>query len=83
MIKMRYSVDRVTENIATLISDSDGSTLNLPSKEYGLSQNDVLDIVFEGDTVVSVTSLPDVKEERLRRAKERLTRLTHKNRTEI
>lgn len=74
----RCSVDRIVEGLAVLVCD-DGAVYHLDAKKYGLSANDVLDITTDGKDVLSVKSLPEVKEERFAKNQSRLRSLFSKN----
>lgn len=49
----RYSVDRINDGIITLVGD-DGTTLKIKSAEYELFVNDIVDIEFSGEKILSV-----------------------------
>ena len=74
----RCSVDRVVEGLAGLVCD-DGAVYHLDAKKYGLAANDVLDLTVEGKTILSVKSLPEIKDERFAKNQSRLRSLFSKN----
>ena len=60
----RYSVDRITSGIITLIGDDD-SKLTLNASEYDLEVNDIVDIEFSDGNIASLTKNDAEKEKRL------------------
>ena len=80
-MKIRYSVDRIVEGTITLIPDDDNApTLNLNKADYPYAVNDVVEIELStSNEVLSVTELPDVRDERLEKNKSRLRSLFNKN----
>lgn len=78
MIK-RYSVDSIVEGLAALIPDDGGDTVHLEAEKYALSPNDIVDIVFEEGSVISLIKNEEEKERRLSSVKSRLHSLFKKN----
>ncbi len=61
----RYSVDRINDGIITLVGD-DGTILKIKSAEYELLVNDIVDIEFSGESILSVRKNEAEKQKRLR-----------------
>ena len=75
----RYSVDRIVDGIATLVHDGDGATIYIEAAKYSLSVNDIVDVTFDGDLVLSLTKDEEEKQRRLMMAKSRLHSLFNKS----
>jgi hypothetical protein len=78
MKTVRCSVDRIEGELAVLISDED-LVFHLNAKKYGLSVNDVIDLVTDGEKAVSVTKREDIASERYESNKSRLSALFAKS----
>ena len=74
----RYSVDRIVDGIAALVHDGQGETLYLNADEYGLSVNDVVDVIFETDATIRIIKDEEEKKKRLLQAKSKLHSLFNK-----
>jgi len=61
----RYSVDRISDGIITLVGDDD-TTLTLNSSQYDLTVNDIVDIEFSGEAIISLSKNDTEKEARLK-----------------
>ncbi len=73
-----YSVDRISEGIATLVSDS-GRQITLNCADFELSVNDVVEITTEGGKVTSLIKSEDEKQRRLKKNTDRLHSLFSKS----
>ena len=79
MRKKRYAVDKVCDGVITLIPDDGGDILKLPLNDYDLSENDVVDVTEEGDSVIDVAVCREQTEARLNRSRSRLHSLFGRN----
>ena len=70
-VKNYYSVDRITDGIATLISD-DGAQLTLPCCDYEISVNDVVEIEFKEDAAPVLIKCEEERERRFKKNQSRL-----------
>ncbi len=67
-----YSVDRITEGIAVLVPDEGKKTLKISVADFPCSVNDILEVEYDGDKIISVSSKPEERESRLKKNADRL-----------
>ena len=73
-----YSIDRIEGNIAVVVCD-DGRVLNISRELLGnLVETDVFSAIESDGELDAIVSMPEERERRLKKARERLERLKNR-----
>ena len=79
MKKIRFSVDKITGDIALLVPDDDGKPITVSATEHELRENDVADVTISDEKIVKIEILKSEAEARLASNASRLRSLFSRN----
>lgn len=77
-MKKIFSIDRVEGDLAVCIADDEQQIICPLSSLGGLTARDVFSAEFSGETLSDITPMPEERDRRLQKNKERLLKLAQK-----